>query len=365
VKKEALRKEAPPLTNAEESTETGNTVGYLVESELCEVFVSHRSGQDVAIAEALTHTIRERGIDCFLDVENIDCGESFSKRILDGIKRSQLVVVLFGDDISAWVHFEASCAYFERKLIPVSLNGAEVPLPYGRLQYHQVHSDPKSGKIDAAAINRLVDSIQYKMNGAKKHVNRTRAYRFLNHFFFSGFTILFAVTSAVILFGSGDFFQHANHLHATLGAAILGGQFFLSLGFARVVSYPSARQRENVFEIAERLYWIWAILVLIQPILGILLAYHKVGDHAADDAGLLDAMFRFPGWIWLSLVFYCIAVLCTWVGYTTARGAIQLDSATDAPYKVNKHFFGANVLFLLGFVCFVAVLNLMITYGAG
>jgi hypothetical protein len=338
------------MTIAEKTTETSSAIAP--ESELCEVFVSHRSGKDVMVAEALAHALRERGIDCFLDVENIDSGEAFAARILNGIKNSQLVVVLFGENISPWLHFEASCAFFEKKLLPVSLNGAEVPLPYGRIEYYGVHSDPKSGNVDAVEIARLVDAIQYKLNGAKEHVNRTRLYRFLNRFFFSGFTIFFAAISALILLGWGEPLDHANHLHVILGATILGGQFFLALGFARVVSYPSARQRENSFEIAERLYWIWAIIVVIQPVLGLYLAYEKFGWSGE--------MPGWPEWIWLSLVLYCIAVLCTWVGYTMARGAIQLDSTTDAPFKVNKHFFSANILFLLGFVLFVAVLNIMI-----
>jgi hypothetical protein len=332
----------------------------VADTELCEVFVSHRARtQDVAFAEALTHALRRRGIDCFLDLENIDCGESFAHRILDGIKRSQLVVVLFNDDISTWIHFEASCAYFDKKLFPVSLNGASVPLPYGRIHYHEIHYDPESDAVDEEAVDRLVDAIQYKLDGASEHVVRTRAYRLLNRFFFSGFTILFAIASAVILFGWGDIVEHANHLHVTLGAAIIGGQFFLSLGFARMVSYPSARQRESGFETMERLYYIWAVIAVAQPLLGVWLAYHLAGG-GNNDGGLLAVMLGFQGWIWASLVLYCMAILCTWVGYSMARGAIQLDSATDAPYKINKHFFWANVLFLLGFVFMVAVLNLMI-----
>lgn len=193
-------------------------------------------------------------------------------RILDGVERSPLVVVIFNNNISTWVHFEASCAYFEKKLFPVSLNDAEVPLPYARVHYHTIRFDAETGTVDEESLDRLVEAVAYKLDGAKQHVGRTRMYRRLNHFFFRGFTVMFAVISAVILFGIdlNSLTKHANHLHVRLGSVIIGGQFFLSLGFARTVAYPSSRQREYGFRIAERLYFTWAILTVIQPMLGLL-----------------------------------------------------------------------------------------------
>ena len=107
---------------------------------------------------------------------------------------------------------------------------------------------------------------------------------------------MFAVISAVILFSIdlNSLTKHANHLHVTLGSVIIGGQFFLSLGFARTVAYPSSHQREYGFKIAERLYFTWAILMVIQPMLGLWLEHDSiVGGKSSTH--LLPELLRLPG----------------------------------------------------------------------
>ena len=315
-----------------------------------EVFISHRSTErDRALAEALCRKLEARGVSTFLDTTQIEGGQSFTRRIIRCIRRARLVIVLFSEELSSWVQFEAGCAFFDEKLLAVSVDGAPVPPPYGRIQVEKVGAITDDCDGADAALDRIVDLAERKLHGNAGDPPRTRLYRKLNRLFFNGLSIVFVVVFPLVLFGISRLWSYdvVNHLHVTLGAVIIGGQFILSLGFARSVASPSFREREFGFEITERLFWLWIVLAAAQPTLGLYLALGPGGTTMTD-------------WVWLSLVLYLMAIIFTVFGYVTAKSARFLDREHKPPHLISRRDFVANVLFVVGFVMSVSVLNVMV-----
>ena len=333
-----------------------------------EVFISHRSGaRDTAVARLIAEGLEAQGIRVFLDTKDILGGDSFIRPILRSVRRSRLVIVLFGDDLSSWVHFEAAVAFFDEKLLPVALNGVEVPNPYRRIQHHIVAA-PDAGRVDREAVDRVVAQARHRLRGDPRHAFRTRCFRFVNRLHVHGIWIAFLLVIPFLLFpltkagaelealGWLDplvLREHLNHLHVTLGAAILGGQFFLTLAFARSVSSPSFREREYGFEAIEQLFFVWALLAFVQPMLGLALACWGLSAS--------QCLVSMPGWLWLSTLLYVLGLFITFIGYVVARHTRGLDRAHDSPTRITAQDFAANAIFLVGFLVTVAVLNLMIT----
>lgn len=104
------------------------------------VFIAHKSDAlDTQVADLLAEELRWRKISYFLDKDTLILGDDFENRILSAVGSATLVVVLFPKESSHWVDFEAACAFFEQKLLPVSLAGSKIPAPYNRIQTHIVH----------------------------------------------------------------------------------------------------------------------------------------------------------------------------------------------------------------------------------
>jgi hypothetical protein len=207
-----------------------------------DVFVSHRSTRlNRELAEALVAKLQDRKIQYFLDEKNIHLGDAFTTRISESIRRSRLVVVFFPNEMSAWEHFEAACAFFDRKLLPVAVDGGVVPSPYAHI--HHVSVNTERGSVDHAALERVAVEIDRRLHGERHAAFRTKFYGTMNHLFFSGLPILFGVLFALVLLGlgPGTHFQHINHLHVVLGAVILGA----------VLSFNGICQSRGVTELSE------------------------------------------------------------------------------------------------------------------
>ena len=87
-----------------------------------DVFISHRAvGVNQLLARTLAARLEEVGLRCFLDTKDISSGDSFIKTILSGVRRCRLVIVLFTEDVSSWLHFEASVAFFDESIMAFSM----------------------------------------------------------------------------------------------------------------------------------------------------------------------------------------------------------------------------------------------------
>lgn len=320
--------------------------------EHAEVFIAHLNEHLAnGVAQALLKLLTDRGLTCFLDKRDLSAGVSYIRPILSSIRHARVVVVLFCPNPSPWVLFEAGCAFADEKLMPVSIGG-EVPSPYDRIQLERVVTPlPDPGAVpvpDMAALGRVADEVQFRVHGRSADARATLRWRRCNALFFSGLPILAGLVFALLLLrGDGLLQEHLRHLHVVLGSAVVGGQFFLALAFARVMASPSFRQREFGFETTERLFGVWLLLAVLQPVLGLWFGVLRHG-------GVLPH-------VWLALALYLLALLCSLGGYITASSARGRDAAHDAPRRVAARHLQANLLFLAGFAVMAAVVNLMLT----
>ncbi len=321
--------------------------------EHAEVFIAHiNQTLPNAVAHRLLQLLADRGLTCFLDMRDLSTGVSYIRPIVASIRQARVVVVLFGEAPSAWVQFEAGCAFADEKLMPVSI-GAAVPAPYDRIQLEKVVPSglgrtATEADIDMAALGRVADEIKHRVHGRPADTAATLRWRQCNALFFSGLPILAGLVFALLLLrGESLVTQHLRHLHVVLGAAVVGGQFFLALAFARVMASPSFRQREFGFDTIERLFGVWLWLALLQPVLGLWFGWRlhaQVLPH-----------------VWCALALYLVALLLSLGGYVAAGSARRRDADHAAPRRVAARHLQANLLFLAGFAVMAAVVNLMLT----
>ncbi|HEX8648165.1 MAG TPA: toll/interleukin-1 receptor domain-containing protein [Thermoleophilaceae bacterium] len=125
------------------------------------VFISHAM-RDTEEARAVASTLRQAGLETWLDEEQLRAGENFADAIKRGLEDSNAVVVLIGDQPSRWTHYEWS-AIVERlwedpdtQVVPVLVGDAEPP---GFLRDVQaVRLDPAAGSggsVAASILDRL------------------------------------------------------------------------------------------------------------------------------------------------------------------------------------------------------------------
>lgn len=311
-----------------------------------EVFIAHRNATlPNHVAQALREVLLERGVTCFLDRHDLHAGVAYIRPIQQAIRQARVVVVLFCADASAWVRFEASCAFADEKLMPVSVGGT-VPEPFARIQHEQLlHAD---GTIDHAALGRVADQVRHRVHGHPAETAATLRWRRCNALFFSGLPVVSALLAALLLLrGESLLTEHLRHLHVVLGAAVLGGQFFLALALARMSAAPSFRQRQFGFESIERLFGVWLLLALLQPALGLWFGVRRHGEIAPH--------------VWASLALYLASLALSLCGWIAAGNARRCDEAHEAPRRIEWRSLQANLLFLAGFIVMAAVVNVMLT----
>lgn len=308
-----------------------------------EVFISHRSTPRAsALARELFDKLRARSVDAFLDTERLEAGAWFASEIQESIRNARVVVVFFDDEVSSWVHFEAACAFFDRKLIPVAIGHAVVPPPYSQVQHE---SDG-----DGTALDRVVDQVERRL-AYKVGLSRTgRAVRWLNDVFAWGAWVLVAIGAAILMpFGEWGEGQRSIFLLALFSSLVLGGLFFLSLAFSRAVASPSFREREYGFEAVKKLVGVWLPLVIVPPTLGLLwILGPGNGAHRAQP------------WSFLAFAAYSSAVFIFVVGHEVVRQSRELDRQGEAPERVGRRLFLANVLFITAFIAAAWVLSLLV-----
>jgi hypothetical protein len=323
------------------------------------VFIAHRSDKlDTRVAEQLADELKLRDISYFLDKDTLKLGDDFQERILSAVGSATIVVVLFPQSPSSWVAFEAACAFFEQKLLPVSLAGSQVPEPYNRLQTYTI--DVVDQMPSKTSIEAIVLEIEQKLFGTQTDRRWIIATDLLNRVFEKGLQVTlgaFFVVGLLMLaydfsirdMSRGLLILHLNHLHVILGATILGGQLFVSLAFAQAISSPIHPTRDAAFRSAERLFFFWLWLTPFQPMLGVALALAKYGEIRTA-----------PAWSWLALVLYLIGLLFTCTAYGVARANRKEPLSAENRKNVGYLNLLANVLFLLGFIVTVLIINLML-----
>ena len=283
--------------------------------------------------------------DIFLMRRVLHAGDAFATRIIESIRRSRLVVVFFPKEMSPWLHFEAACAFFDHKLFPVAVDDGVVPPPYDRIHYEFVTTS-----IDNDALERVAKEVEGRVRGKGQ---ATEIYRWINHQFFKGFNIIFAVLLILVALLMLRLAPNRllDHLHVVLGAVMLGGQFFLSIGFATIAASPSFQERRFGFNSIKWLFIVWIALAVIQPFLGLWLFRLRWAGSGAELV-----------WILFALTLYLLGVLFTVAGYMWAKDARELDGNQAAAELIASRDLRANILFLVGFIVIVVIINLMLEF---
>jgi uncharacterized membrane protein len=320
-----------------------------------DVFISHASSPlEVEAAERLADEIRSRNLTCFIDKDELHLGDDYENRIVGAVRVATMVVVLFPQRPSNWVAFEAACAYFDGKLLPVSFGGSVVPEPYNRFQTHTINVQDE--KVDTESISAVAEEVERRLLGSDGDRKTIRIVDFFNRIFHQGLQIgltacLIVALLAIAYRSTSEqaLFLHINHLHVILGATILGGQFFVSLAFAKAIASPMHTARDTGFKTAEQLFFFWLWLTPLQPVLGLLMAWIRYGSSPK------------PGWMWVALVLYMMGLLLTCSAYAIVRLQRDQELVDDRIRSVRIYNLFANVLFLFGFIATVIVITLMLS----
>lgn len=323
-----------------------------------EVFISHRNTEvSTDFAHRLCDRLGEIGVTAWLDKDRLSAGTSYKREITEAIRKARAVVCLFEPEKSDWLIFEAGCAFFDHKLIPVSLQGVEVPAPYSGIQ--AVEMPPSDHEDFEASLNALAEMCKSRVQGLEKSGYLLRVARAVNSFFRRGFFALYIILSALvtfflaIFFGDGATYETSvydalHHSHAILGMVMLGGGVFIPIFMARAQASPSYRERRSGSKVAVELFAIWLAVAILVPFIGLVMTYWSDSFGVFEDA-----------WISLSIMLYVIA-LFLWV-----IGLLLVQSATAADLNQNARKFTimsarANIVFLAAFSFNVLVVNLML-----
>lgn len=99
-----------------------------------EVFVSY-AHDDLDAVEHIVHDLEAAGLKVFWD-QNLLPGQRWSEVIESALKSSKAVLVVWSQASvkSAWVRAEASAAMDRGTLVPVRIDEAAIPLPFGQVQ---------------------------------------------------------------------------------------------------------------------------------------------------------------------------------------------------------------------------------------
>jgi hypothetical protein len=119
---------------------------------MANVFISHR-GSDAREAERLANEIRNAGHQVWLDVWNINLGDSIVERIDEGLEGATYVVVCYSSSgiTSPWMSREWMSTLARQlsghgvKILPVLLTGGGPPAILADLKYADLVSDWSQG----------------------------------------------------------------------------------------------------------------------------------------------------------------------------------------------------------------------------
>lgn len=122
---------------------------------MAKVFISHR-GQDANKAERLARDIRAAGHQVWLDIWEVQPGDSIVRRINEGLEEADYVVVCYSmaNATSPWMSREwmsslarqlESCGV---RLLPALLTGRQIPAVIYDLKYADLISDWSTGLAD-------------------------------------------------------------------------------------------------------------------------------------------------------------------------------------------------------------------------
>jgi TIR domain len=126
-----------------------------------DVFLSY-AREDLAAVKNLVSAIEAEGLTVFWD-RHIQLGQQWSDVLERALRESKVIVVAWSVTSvkSAWVKAEATEAMARGRLVPIRIDAATIPMPFGQVQTADVSLDRplhEQGVSIAAAIAALDDN---------------------------------------------------------------------------------------------------------------------------------------------------------------------------------------------------------------
>lgn len=326
-----------------------------------DVFISHHNTpQDNAVADALAAALVRHGINVWYDQQSLHAGSAYRGEIMRALHTSRIVVVLFPDNPSDWVVYEAACAHSDHKLLPVMLCDEDPPAPFANLHAERI-PPMQNEPAFTAAIEMIADRC-YRMIRGDPHAHwldqiYLQACRWLNRQFRSGVTLFYLAMASVLtalidITNENNLYESLHQAHLLLGMVVLGGLVFIPFGFAHALAARSYRHRQFGYTICERLFWVWFVVMIIQPFVGL-------GMTWEDDVGDTPGLEWHTPWIAMSLMVYLMAMITALLGYFQARLAIVADDKQNGRSFI-VHRARSLGLFFVSFMLTVGIVSLML-----
>src|SRR5258708_30980877 len=104
---------------------------------MARLFISY-SRKDSNFARHIANELERVGAEIWIDLDDIQAGVKWSTAIQDGLKSSDLMLIIISPDSMASTNVEDEWQYFldkKRPLIPLLLRPAEIHFQLSRLQY--------------------------------------------------------------------------------------------------------------------------------------------------------------------------------------------------------------------------------------
>lgn len=123
------------------------------------IFISY-SRQDQEFALRLATSLRETGVDVWIDLEDIPAGMKWSSAIQEGLDSAELMIVIISPDSMASRNVEDEWQYYldnHKPVIPVLLQPSKIHFQLSRIQYIDFHKQKYP-----TALNQLFAEFQRK-----------------------------------------------------------------------------------------------------------------------------------------------------------------------------------------------------------
>jgi formylglycine-generating enzyme required for sulfatase activity len=127
--------------------------------EMPRIFISY-SRQDQEFALRLATSLRETGIDVWIDLEDIPAGMKWSSAIQEGLDTAELMIVIISPESMASRNVEDEWQYYldnSKPVIPVLLKPSKIHFQLSRIQYIDFHKQNYS-----TALNQLFAEFRRK-----------------------------------------------------------------------------------------------------------------------------------------------------------------------------------------------------------
>jgi adenylate cyclase len=145
---------------------------------MSDIFISYARSTAIQ-AQAVAEALRALGYDVWRDDE-LPAHRSYAEVIEERLQAAKAVVVIWSAEAakSEWVQAEADKARAARKLVQLTLDGAKLPMPFGRIQCADMTG--WSGEADAPGWRKVLASVAELIGGTAAQPAPTPAVRKLS-----------------------------------------------------------------------------------------------------------------------------------------------------------------------------------------